>query len=221
MQKFTRFALSLVLVGGLAAACGDDDSSDGGDSTTTTADVDDTTTTTEGGDDTTTTEGGGGGDADEGAYVDALSGTLQDAGADWTTAEADCMAAAIVDVTGADLWVDSGVTPDDIANAGSSADSPGILLGAGTISDDQADDILDGWEDCVDYNEKFAETLRGEAGVEDDQIPCIAGGLEASGAVREGFKQTFTQEVSQPDDSILQAIVTVFETCGVDTDAIN
>lgn len=185
-----RLNLAAALLVILVAACGDDDDS-----------------------------GSGGGLSErEQAYADAWATTLSDAedGFSVSADDADCMATEIMAELGVEPFVDAEVEPSDIGGgeAGADdADSPGELLGAGTISDEQADAILDGWEDCTDIAESLAEAAVGEFDLDDEGQECVADGLREDGLAREGLKPSFTSDNDDPPAAVLSALVELIDEC--------
>jgi hypothetical protein len=190
-------ALSVPLLVVALAACGDD--ADGGD------------------------EGGQGGDgavaglsAEEQAFADAWASTLaDDDGFSATAAEADCMGAAIMGEVGAEPFADAGVEPADIEGED---DSPGEVLGAGVISEPQANAILDRWEDCVDLPALFAESAVDEFDLDAEGAECVADGLAEGDLVRAGFLPSFTSDDDEPGPDVIAGFVTVIDECSTGPD---
>jgi hypothetical protein len=161
--------------------------------------------------------GAGCGDDDDGgeqAYVDAWAATLT-SGDGFSVAEdeASCMSVAMMDELGTEPFEEAGVEPADIDDA---SDSPGELLGAGKISEEQADAILDEWEKCADLPASLAEAAVGELDLDEAGRSCVADGLREDDLAREGLKPSFTSDNDTPPAAVLRAVVDLLEACGAD-----
>jgi len=186
-----RACLSLLLVLALgASACGDDG------------------------------DGEGGGEAPRAPELTAAEQELADAWAQSLTesedgfavdeADADCMGAAIMAEVGVEPFEEAEVTASDI-EAGD--DSPGELLGAGTIEDEQAEAILDAWEDCTDIAAALALAAVGDFDLDEEGQQCVADGLREDGLARKGLKPAFTEESDEPPAEVLTALVALIDDC--------
>ncbi|MGH9274648.1 MAG: hypothetical protein ACRDZU_08370 [Acidimicrobiales bacterium] len=165
---------------------------------------------------------GGGGDAlssDEQAFADAWAATLSDSDEDGLTFdddEAQCMGDALMAEIGTEPFDDAGLEPGDIDSDGAEDDSPGELLGAGVISDAQADAVLATWDGCTDLNAAFVQLVAAEAELDDEARECIVDGVEDGDLVSEGFKASLTSDDSEPPEEVVTALVTLMSTCGGD-----
>jgi hypothetical protein len=177
------------------AACGDDDGGEGGGSS----------------DDLTT---------EEQAFADAWAKVLSDTDDDgfvFAEDDAQCMGEAIMAEIGTAPFDDAGLEPADVGGEDDGDDdSPGELLGTGTISDDQATAILDVWDGCTDLNAAFVELLAAGADLDDEAQSCIEDRLDDDDLVRAGFMASLTSEDSEPPPEVATALVTVVGTCGGD-----
>jgi hypothetical protein len=191
MRRLFCLVAVLALVG---AACGDDD--DGGDEGAA-ADL----------------------SSEEQAFADAWAATLSDSDEDGFTFdddEAQCMGDAIMAEVGTGPFDEAELEPGDIDSEGDEDDSPGEVLGAGVISDEQADAILATWEGCTDLNAAFVDLVAAEADIDDDARQCIIDGVEEDDLVGEGFKASLTTDDSEPPEEVITALVTLMSTCGGD-----
>ena len=167
-------------------------------------------------------DGGGGGlSAEEQAYADAWARSLIDEEDGFAVSDEDagCMATAIMVELGAEPFQEAGVEPDDIGDGEQGEgddDSPGELLGAGTIGDEQADTILDAWEDCTDVAAALAKAAVGEFDLDDDEEACVADGLRDDDLARQGLKPSFTSDSDEPPAAVLSALVELIDTCAGD-----
>lgn len=192
----------LVLVPAIAfgaAACGDDDDGEAG--------------------------GGGGGDveltSEEQAFADAWAATLSDSdgeGPSFDEDEAQCMAEAMMAEIGTAPFDEAEIGPEDIDAESDEDESPGELLGAGVITDAQADAILETWDGCADLNAAFVEQIAADTELDDGARECLIEGVEDGDLVSEGFKSTLTSDDSEPPDEIVTRLVTLMTTCGGDGD---
>jgi hypothetical protein len=134
------------------------------------------------------------------AYADAWAATLtdDDNGFSVTEDEAECMSTAMMDELGAELFEKAEVEPADIRG---DSDSPGEVLGAGVISDAQADAILDEWEGCADLASSLAEAAVGEFGLADGIAGQRPGGGHRATARRQREPERRTGPLRGPVDA--------------------
>ena len=166
----------------------------------------------------------GGGDAGgaeltsaEQEFADAWSTALQDdedgfgVGAD----DADCMGAAIMAELGTGPFDDADITPEDLGEDDSGVNSPGEVLGKGTISVEQADAILDVWdEECADLAEVLSASGAGDFELDPEGLACFEDGLREGDLARNLLRPAFTSDDDSPDEESLGMIVTLLESCG-------
>lgn len=157
------------------------------------------------------------GDADELSdeeqeFVDAWAVALQDddEGLPVEPADAECMATALMAEIGTEPFDDAGVTPDDIAPE----DTVGEIVGGGVISTEQADTILDGWDECVDMAATMGGSAADEFELDEDGATCIADGLEEDDLLRDLLRPVFTEDSDDPDEATLTALLELVEACG-------
>ncbi len=190
-----RLALSSFVLFALlgAAACGDDDGGGGG---------------------------GGGLSAEEQEFADGWAATLSDDEGDddgfsFPEDDAQCMGEAIMAEIGTEPFDEAGVEPGDLDKEGDD-DSPGELLGAGAITDEQADAILDAWDGCTDLNGAFIDVVAADSDLDDAARECLAEGLEEDDLVHAGFRASLTQDEADPPEEVIAAIVSLMSSCGGD-----
>lgn len=183
----------LALLAVLATACSggdDDDAADGGSTTTTEATLSD----------------------EEQAFADAFAADFSDAddGLGVTAEEGDCLATVLMAELGTERFDDAGVAPEDLGGD----ESPGQLLGEGAITEDQANAIYTGWEDCVDLDVAFAESFQKEYDADDATGECFRTGLADGDLMRKYMVASFTSgeelDSTQPP---LKDIVALIGTC--------
>ena len=185
-SRSLAFAVTLVVA---AAACGDD--GDDGDA---------------GGEVELTSE--------EHAYADAWASVLADdeEGFAVSADDAECMAAAMMAEIGTEPFQEADVAPEDI-EATEENDSPGEVLGAGVVSDAQADAILDRWAGCTDIAATLADAAVGEFDLDEQGRTCVADGLREDDLAREGLKPSFTSDNDEPPAEVLSALVELVDQC--------
>ncbi len=153
---------------------------------------------------------------EEQEFADAWSATLQDEedGFAVAAADADCMGAAIMAELGTKPFDDAEVTAADIGDS-ASANSPGEVLGAGVIGDDQADAIMTSWEDdCIDVPQVLAESASTDFDLDDEGVACFTDGLREADLARRVLRSSFTSDTDRPDDETLGEIVALIDSCG-------
>ena len=175
----------------------------------------------DGGDDGDAGGSGGSGDSDltsaEQEFADAWSSALQDAedGFGVPASDADCMGAAIMAELGTDPFEDADVTPADIGDDDEGQNSPGELLGAGVISDSQAEAILDTWDDdCADLADILSASADSELGMDEEGAACFTQGLREGDLARHLLLPAFTSNDDEPDPEALGQMVALLESCG-------
>lgn len=102
-------------------------------------------------------------------YVDALSdqlATIQDFQLE--DDDADCLAADMVDLIGAENLEDAGISPEDLARSGdlSSLDVE--------LPDDTEERLTSAFDECVDLGELVADQLALQYGIPSGTLDCIA-----------------------------------------------
>ena len=163
-------------------------------------------------------DGGGDGLSDEEqTYADAWAATLADADEEdlqFTDEEAACLGDAIMAELGVEPFEEAGVEADEINRDGEDDDSPGEVLGAGVVSESQADAVLDAWSECADLSAALAGSLATEFDLDDDARECVAQGIEDQDLARNGYRASFTTDDDRPPDDVLQDLLAVVEDCG-------
>lgn len=163
------------------------------------------------------------------AYADAWARTLtDDDGFGVRQADADCMAEAMMAELGVEVFREHDVEPADIkpgddAEDGddSDNDSPGELLGAGVISEQQTEVILDGWDACIDLATLLAEGLADELDLDEDGQACLTERLGDGDLVRESLEPSFTSGDDEPPPEVLAELIQLFSECAESADGVN
>ena len=154
---------------------------------------------------------------EEQTYADAWAETLSDGDADdvqFSDEEATCLGEAVMAELGVEPFDEAGVEADEINRDGEEDDSPGEVLGAGVVSDSQADAILDAWTECADLAAALAGSLATEFDLDDEARECVAQGIEEEDLARDGYRVSFTSDDDTPPDDVLQELLAVVEGCG-------
>jgi hypothetical protein len=162
-------------------------------------------------------EGDGGGLSSEAQELaDAWAVGLEDDedGFSASPEEAQCMGDAIMAELGMAPFDQAGVTADDIRSDDEEANSPGELLGAGTISEAQSRAILTAWEDdCVDLATLLGESASGDLDLDPDGQACFVDGLGDSGLAEDLLVPSFTSDEDNPDPATATAMLELIDTC--------
>ena len=119
-----------------------------------------------------------------------------------------CIGEAIMEELGSEPFDEAGVEPDDIGD-----EPPGQLLGAGTVSDEQADAIVAAWRDCVDLSAAFAEQGRDEFGLDDAGVACFEEALRGDDVLDRYLHVSFTSDRPEDAESALSGIVGLVQSC--------
>lgn len=148
---------------------------------------------------------------EEQTYADALATELTDAtdGFGVTDDEAACMAESAMGVLGVKPFKDADVSPKDIEDS----DSPGELLGEGTVSDKDASAIAEEWGDCADLPTAFAAAGADEFNLDADGVSCLEDGLRDNDILANVIAATFTSEGGEPDGETLRELVGLVSEC--------
>jgi hypothetical protein len=134
-------------------------------------------------------------DDDDGFGVDAEGGR--------------CIGTAIMEELGEEPFDEAGVEPEDIAGD----ESPGELLGGGTVSDDQADVVVERWFDCVDLAATFADEASDEFSLDDEGVDCFEEALRDNGVLVRYLHVSFTSDSREEAQAVLGAIVGLVQGC--------
>lgn len=153
--------------------------------------------------------GGGGGDLSsaEQEYVDAAMETFDPEEAEpLTEDEARCMVTSMVDAVGVDTLEDAGLTPESFGEA----DSP---FPEG-LTEDQAEGVVDGMEDCFDLSQLFLDGMAEDASLSDEDRECLADAFDGD-TVHDLFVTMLSQgeEALQEDPEAMSAILELFSQC--------
>jgi hypothetical protein len=154
--------------------------------------------------------------SEEQAFADKWAETLRDDedGFGVTADEADCMGEAIMAELGVDPFENAEVTPDDISTDEDS-NSPGELVGDRVITDEQADAILDVWEeDCVDLVEILVQSGSSDFELDEDGEQCFAEGLAEGTLARDFVRPSFTSGEDTPDPDTMTDLIVLLDDCG-------
>ena len=160
-----RFGAAVAAIALMGAACGGDDSGSSG------AD-----------------------NVEKKAYSEALAVALgSDADFPFDEKETLCISEGIVDVMGLQMFVDAGVSAEDIT-ADAEFDFP-------DLTDEQNTDLVNVFLDgeCVDMGQMMADTMmeQSDGALTEEQASCIGDGIASS----EGFGQALTAEITGADST--------------------
>jgi hypothetical protein len=160
---------------------------------------------------------------EEQEYADAFATSLEDDedGFGAEPEDAQCMGDAVMDELGVEPFGEADVAPDDIG--GEDAGSPGEVLGDEVVTDEQADAILDGWDDCVgDLSEFLAASASSDQGFDLDAEgeECLAEGLDEDGLARDLARAYFTSVDEVPDQAAFTGFFVLINDCASDDDGV-
>ena len=155
--------------------------------------------------------------SEEKAYSEALAVALA-AESDFPFDEKQtlCIAERVVDVMGVQMFVDAGVSAEDVTAAGE-FDFP-------ELTDEQtaglAEIFVDG--DCVDMGALMADQMmeQSEGALTEDQAACIGDGMAKSDAFNDAFAAGIAgQEDPEADAAIESEILALIVDCDIPLDA--
>lgn len=149
---------------------------------------------------------------DEQAYADVLASELADDadGLGVSAKQSECMSKVIMAELGTKPFEDADVTPEDLAGD----ETPGQLLGEGTVSEEQANGIYDAWDECGDLTAVFAELTAKEYEADATAQTCIEKGLEKDDLMRAFMVESFVSgEEPDPGKAPLNDIVKLISEC--------
>lgn len=149
-------------------------------------------------------------------YADAIASDMTDEdGMGVTDEEADCMAEAVMGEVGSEPFEEADVTPEDLAGD----ETPGQLLGEGTISDEQAGSIADTWLECADLPASLASSLSENLELDDEAVACVEEGLADGDVVRDYLMVSFTSdEEPGPDSEEFSKVLSILTDCSANED---
>ena len=154
---------------------------------------------------------------EEQEYSDAFAATLGDDedGLSVEADEAECMADAVMEELGVEPFEEKDVSPEDIKPGEDG--SPGELLGDDAVSQEQAEAIVDVWdEECVDVVAIMAKSAESEFELDPDGEECFVDGLGEGDLAKRLLIPSFTDADGTPEDEDLAALLRVMEECGGD-----
>jgi hypothetical protein len=154
-------------------------------------------------------DGGGDGDlssADQ-EYVDAAMATFDpEEAAPLEEGEARCIVESMVGSLGAERLEELGITPDSFGGS----DNP---FPEG-LEEDEANQIVDGFEGCFDMGELFLEGLAEDGTMSDDAKKCLADAFDED-TIRRIFVTMLTQgeDALQDDPELTSEFLSIFSEC--------
>jgi hypothetical protein len=149
------------------------------------------------------------GDTSETAYLAALEqGFASDD--EFPADKAGCAAQAMVDAVGVDTFVQNGVSPDDLSDEGD-------LELDFALSEQQARDLVDGLDDCVDLGALMAQGFADDSDLTDEQKACLERELTTE-VVKNFMVRILTTPPDDPEAGfeVFEEIFTVMADCGLD-----
>lgn len=155
-------------------------------------------------------DGGGSGDLSgpEQEFVDAAMAEFDPAEAEpLTEDDARCVVTSMVDSLGLERLEELGITPDSF---GSDEGAPFPE----NLDEDEANDVVDGFEDCLDLGALFAESMASDDALDEETRDCLADAFDKD-MVRRLFVTMLTkgEDALEEDPELLGDILGVFAKC--------
>ena len=149
--------------------------------------------------------------AAEQSYADAFAKDLadEDDGFGVSPSQGDCIGASIMRILGAEVFDKAGIEPADLGGS----ESPGELLGEGTVTDEQATAITKAWKDCVDLVHEFALRSGDRFDLDEEGLSCYEDALDESGILDEYLEVLFQQATAEAGYTVLQRILGLVQGC--------
>ena len=149
--------------------------------------------------------------AAEQGYADAFAKDLadEDDGFGVSPSQGECIGDAIMRVLGAEVFDEAGVEPEDLGGS----ESPGVLLGEGTVTDEEAADIVRAWNGCVDLVHEFAVRSGDRFDLDEDGLECYEEALEDNDILDEYLEVLFQEADPKAGYSVLQRILGLVQGC--------
>lgn len=129
---------------------------------------------------------------------------------------AECLAPGFVDAVGVEQFVELGLTPDDIREAGPDVD---VLEGIEPTTE-MAEGIADVMFECIDFGDLFAQAVAGQpegALVTDAQWDCVNESMASNDEFRAGLVESMladeSDNVEDPFDGPL--LIEILEGCDI------
>ena len=155
-------------------------------------------------------EGGGGADlgGEEQEFVDAAMEDFDpESAAPLEEGESRCIVESMVDSLGLERLDELGVEPEDFGDDTQEAFPEGL-------TEDEANDVVDGFDSCFDLSALFLEGLAEEGTLSDDDRECLADAFDKE-TMRNLFVTILTQgeDAMQEDPEMVSELLAVFSEC--------
>ena len=151
--------------------------------------------------------GGGNLSAEEQAYVDeAMSNFDPEEAEPLSEDDARCMVTSMVQAVGVDTLEDAGLTAESFGD-----DSSTLPEG---LTKDQAEDVVDGIDGCIDMSELFLQGMTEDSSLSDDDKKCLADAFDSK-TIRDLMVTMLSQgeEGLEDDPAIMSKVFEVFSKC--------
>lgn len=155
-------------------------------------------------------DGGGGGDLSSGdqEYVDAAMATFDpEEAAPLTEDDARCVVVSMVERLGADRLEELGITPESFGGDDGDPFPEGL-------TEDEANDIVDGFDGCFDMAQIFLDGLTEDTTMSDETKECLADAFDGD-TIRKVFVTMLTQgeDAIGEDDALTAELMSIFAEC--------
>jgi hypothetical protein len=148
---------------------------------------------------------------EEQRYADAFARNFSDGddALSFDPKAGQCVGEAIVHELGARPFHEAKVTPADLG----SGKLPGELLGAGRVSNAQADAIAVAWNRCIDLVEVFADQTSEQFGLSDADVRCFKQELRKGKVLDRYLRLMFTSADAEDVQEVQREIVVAAQQC--------
>jgi hypothetical protein len=144
-------------------------------------------------------------------YADAFAKDLadEDDGFGVSPSQGDCIGEEIMRILGAEVFDEAGVQPADLGGS----ESPGELLGEGTVTEAQAAEITRAWNECVDLVHEFAVRSGDRFDLDAEGLSCYEDALAEGDVLDEYLEVLFRKADPQAGYTVLQRILGLVQGC--------
>ncbi|MGV3759402.1 MAG: hypothetical protein ACO1PW_07635 [Actinomycetota bacterium] len=154
--------------------------------------------------------GGGGGDLSsaEQEYVDAAMAEFDPEEAEpLTEDDARCVVTSMVETLGTDRLEELGITPETFGSEDGAPFPEGL-------SEDEANGVVDGFDDCLDLGALFTESMAADDSIDDETKECLADAFDGD-VIRRLFVTMLTEgeDALSDDPELLQEFMTILQEC--------
>lgn len=153
-------------------------------------------------------DGGGAGSlsSEEQDYVDAAMVDFDaEEAAPMTKDDAECIVTSMVDVLGTDRLEELGLTPEDFSSTDSFPEG---------LTEDEADDVIKGFNECVDMADLFLQEITADQDLSDDAKECLVDAFDED-VINQIFRTVLVkgQDAIQEDQELMSELLKAMAEC--------